>query len=127
MLSIKDSGKSYLHIAVDGELNPADYEGFVPDFESRVQARTPPVPMLIDLGPQFSGWSLAGLWEELKFDFAHAEVFGPIAIVGDKRWEKWGTELSNPFFSAEMRFFERAQRQQAERWLAEVVPGADEK
>ena len=118
MLSIEDSGTSYLHIVADGELDPTEYKEFVPAFERLVRAKTPPVPMLIDLGPQFSGWSLAGLWEELKFDVQHAEVFGPIAIVGDKRWEKWGTELSNPFFSAEMRFFEPAQRQEAERWLS---------
>ena len=123
MLSIEDTGTGYLHITADGELEPAQYDAFVPAFERLVRARTPPVPMLIDLGAQFSGWSLAGLWKELKFDAEHAEVFGPIAIVGDKRWEKWGTELSNPFFSAEMRFFEPAQRVQAERWLLEVGRG----
>ena len=42
-----------------------------------------------------------------------------MAIVGDKRWEKWGTDISNPFFGAEMRFLEPVQRQQAERWLRE--------
>ena len=127
MLSIEDSDTSYLHIIADGELDSSGYEDFVPAFESHVRSKVPPVPMLVELGPRFSGWSLAGLWEELKFDVEHAEVFGPIAIVGDKRWEKWGTELSNPFFSAEMRFFESARKQQAERWLLEVSPNPDRK
>ena len=117
VLSIEDSGLGYLHITVDGELQPSDYADFVPAFEQLVRSMSPPVAMLLELGSQFSGWSLAGLWEELKFDVEHAEVFGPMAIVGDKRWEQWGTELSNPFFSAEMRFFQLNQRQQAEQWL----------
>ncbi len=119
MLQIEDTKAGYLHISVDGELDASDYRDFVPRFEALARAKSPPLPMLIELGSQFSGWSLAGLWQELKFDLTHAEVFGPIAVVGDNRWERWGTEVSDPFFNAELRYFETAHKHRAESWLTE--------
>lgn len=72
--------------------------------------------MLIELSPDFAGWDISGLWRELKFDVRHQNQFGRIAIVGDKKWEEWGTSLSDPFFRSEMRFFEPSQRAEAEAW-----------
>ena len=77
--------------------------------------------MLIELAPDFSGWDLGGLWQDLKFDLAHKDRFGWIAIVGDKKWEEWGTKLSDLLFhSAQMCFFWPDQRTQGERWLREI-------
>ena len=36
MLSIQDSSAGHLHILADGELQPSDYESFVPAFDLRV-------------------------------------------------------------------------------------------
>ena len=45
------------------------------------------------------------------------DSFGRIAIVGDAKWEEWGTRLSDPLFRAEMKFFESSQHQVAESWV----------
>jgi hypothetical protein len=124
MLQIRESASSHLHIVVDGKVEPSDTADFVPAFERLVRSRPTPVSMLVELGPHFGGWSLAALWQELKFDVQHAEAFGPVAIVGDARWQKWATQLSNPFFSARMRFFEPAQIAHAQRWLDERAAGS---
>ncbi len=116
MLSLEDRG-GLLHIRVRGRLETEDYDRFVPLFETLVGRAPGSVPMLIELAPDFSGWSLAGLWRDARFDVKHNDRFGRIAIVGDKRWERWGTELSAPFFpGTEIRFFERGQEAAAEAW-----------
>ena len=115
MLTIEKRADGVLHIFADGQLTTDDYTDFVPRFERLAQEGRS--PMRIELGPDFSGWSVAALWRDLKFDYAHGEQFGRIAVVGDKRWEKWGTELSNPVSPGEMRFFERGQEADAEEWL----------
>ena len=69
--------------------------------------------MLIEL-KDFEGWDFKGLWADLKFDVSHQEQMDRIAILGDKRWQDWGTTLSDPFFKAELKFFETDERAAAE-------------
>ena len=123
MRNMENADQDYLRIVADGRLSTDDHNGFVPAFERELAARSGRVPMLIELGPDFGGWTAAGLLRELKFDARHAERFGRIAIVGDNRWEKWGTEVSNPFFEARMRFFESQEVSAAEAWLHEPAQG----
>ena len=73
--------------------------------------------MVIELAPDFAGWDLPGLWRDLKFDAHHQDSFGRIAIVGDAKWEEWGTKLSDPLIRAEMKFFESSQHQVAKSWV----------
>jgi hypothetical protein len=58
----------------------------------------------------FDGWALSGLWPEISFDIKHLNDFARIAIIGDKRWEATITNLAKPFTTAEIRFFELAER-----------------
>jgi len=115
MLTIERRADGVLHIVADGQLTAEDFDGFVPRFDAL--AGDGPNAMLVELGPNFSGWSLGGLWNDLKFDFRHRRQFGRIAVLGDKPWQKRVTEVSNPLFSSDMRFFELSQRDEAEQWL----------
>ena len=121
MLSIQETEQGYLGIVADGRLLAGGYDAFVPAFERAAAERDGPVAMLIELGPDFGGWTPAGMWRDAKFDARHADRFGRIAIVGDKRWQEWGTKISDPFFEAEMRFFEREDQPAAEAWLCEAA------
>lgn len=87
----------------------------MPAFERLVQ-ELGPVAMLIDV-TALEGWDAQGLWRDLRFDATHQNAFGPMAIVGDERWQGWGTKLSKPFFKAEMRFFRPEQIDGARHWL----------
>ena len=104
-----------IRMKASGTITRQDVERFVPEFE-RVVGSTGPVRMMIELD-DFQGWTFGGLWEDLKFDLGHQNDMGRIAIVGDKRWQDWGTRLSKPFFKAQMRYFDRDEFEQAEDWL----------
>lgn len=65
----------------------------------------------------FQGWQLRAFWEDVKFNIQHANDFEKIAMVGDKRWEKWMTDLMKPFTPAEIKFFELAEREKALTWI----------
>lgn len=116
MIKARDEN-GILHIQARGELSEQDYDEFVPMFESVADRKSGTVPMLIELSADFSGWDLTGLWRDLKFDIRHKDQFGRIAIIGDEKWEKWSTKLFDPFFRAEMKFFEQGQQKAAENWV----------
>jgi len=88
----------------------------VPQFERIAKREAGTLAMVVDLAPDFSGWNLGGLGRELKFDARHRESLGRIAIIGDAKWEQWGTKITDPFFHAEMKFFEPSKRRAAEDW-----------
>lgn len=67
----------------------------------------------------FEGWELKAFWEDVKFDAEHANDFEKIAMVGDKKWEKWMSDLMKPFTTAEIKFFELSDRATALRWIEE--------
>jgi len=115
MLKI-DEEKGLLRIRASGQLESSDYDDFVPRFEQLVGRKPGELPMAIELASDFAGWDLPGTWRDLKFDAHHQDSFGRIAIVGDAKWEEWGTRFSDPLIRAEMKFFEPFQRQVAENW-----------
>ena len=115
MLTIEKRSDGMLQIFADGQLTTGDCAAFVTCFEQL--ARQGPAPLRIELGPDFSGWSLAVLWRNMKLDQTNGEHFGRIAVIGDSRWEQWGTELTDAASSGQMRFFERGEEAGAEEWL----------
>lgn len=65
----------------------------------------------------FQGWELKAFWEDVKFDAQHANDFEKIAMVGEKKWQEWMTDLMKPFTEAEIKFFEMKERNTALEWI----------
>ena len=65
----------------------------------------------------FTGWNAKGLWEDLKMDLEHASNYEKIAMVGEKKWQDWITQFMKPFTSAEIRYFDVADKAAARAWI----------
>lgn len=65
----------------------------------------------------FDGWKLKAFWEDVKFDAKHANDFDKVAMVGEKKWEKWMTDLMKLFSSAEVKYFDASQKEEAVKWI----------
>jgi hypothetical protein len=115
MLTLDRTGDGILSIKASGTLTKADYDRFLPAFE-REAGTLRPMRILMDIR-EFRGWDLEGLWEELKFDYAHHGDPGRIAVVGDPTWQEMATVMAKPVFKAEMRFFHADQADHAREWL----------
>ena len=122
MIQIEHDRSEYLVIRAGGTLSKQDYEAAVPEIENALRQRAGRPLRVLILLEGFRGWEIDALWQELKFDMRHNDDFGRIAVVGDSRVQEWGTKLSKPFFDAELRYFDEAEREAAEAWLS-VAPG----
>jgi hypothetical protein len=98
-----------------GKLHDEDYRIFVPAIEAAIQANGP-VRLLILL-EDFHGWDLRAAWDDFKFDVKHFKDVERIAMVGDKKWEQWITALAKPFTAATVMYFDRAQLDDAWKWI----------
>lgn len=65
----------------------------------------------------FSGWEPRAALQDLKFDIENATELTKIAMVGTQKWQEWLTRAMKPFTSAEVRYFDLLQRQDALEWI----------
>lgn len=113
MLRIRERNGNRVVVEASGKLDESDYRDLVPQLEHVIDTRGS-LRLLVHLR-DFHGWTGKGLWEDLRFDVKHRRDFERVAIVGERKAEEIGTQLSKPIFSGEMRFFEDEARAQA--WL----------
>lgn len=104
-----------LTITASDRLTIDDYKRLLPELEELLEKHDS-VRFYIKL-ENLSGFDMEALWKEIKFDYKHKNQYGKTAIVGDKKWEKWGTKISKLFFDAEMKFFDKSQSDEAWNWV----------
>ncbi len=116
MLKELEGGK-VLEVNANGILSKNDYRNLRPAVERLIHDHGK-INVLFTMD-QFHGWSPGGLWEDLKFDARHAGDIERLALVGDKKWEKWMARFCRPFTRAEIRYFDRQQADEAHQWVVQ--------
>ena len=110
----QNDGKLLL-IHASGKLNKDDYQHFVPEFDRLVEHHGK-VRVLFEMH-DFHGWKPRAIWEDTKFDFRHYSDIERIALVGEKRWQRWMSKFCSPFTRAQIRYFDAIDEPAAEAWL----------
>ena len=114
---LPESAESILGFKLSGQLHDADYQTFVPAVDAAI-AKHGTVQLLAHFH-DFQGWDLHALWDDLKFSTAHFTKIDRIAIVGEKKWEEWMTEVCRPFTMAKIHYFDTANIAAAWSWIRE--------
>jgi len=104
-----------------GKLHDVDYQQFVPTLETILTAEGK-VRLSIQL-EDFHGCDFHAAWDHLKFSMKHFSDFERIAIMGDRRWEKWLAGLCKSFTKAKVKYFDRSEAENARKWLQENEEG----
>lgn len=115
---LEKSGHKVLTVRASGKLSKDDYEQFTPAVEQLLK-QAGKLRLLFEMH-DFHGWEAGALWEDIKFDFKHFADIERLAIVGEDTWEEWMAKFCQPFTSAEIRYFDRAQAAEARHWIAET-------
>jgi hypothetical protein len=102
---------------LSGKLHDEDYKTFVPTLEAAIAAQGK-VRLLAQL-ENFHGWDMHAAWDDFKFGMQHYHDFERIAMVGDRKWEKWMAALCKPFSKAEVRYFDASEAEAAWAWIGE--------
>ena len=102
--TIETSSPKVLGMKVCGKLHDEDYKQFVPNVEALLTAKGK-LRLLVQF-EDFHGWDLHAAWDDLKFGLRHYSDFERIAMVGDRKWEKWMANFCKPFTKAKVKYFE---------------------
>lgn len=104
-----------LELAVNGKFVDSDFQSLEPAFQRLVKQHGK-IRVLLQM-QDFHGWEGVALWDEVKFDLKHFGEIERLAMVGDKKWEQFLSAFSRPFTSADIRYFDSVELDQARAWL----------
>lgn len=65
----------------------------------------------------FAGWTLSALPKDVMESLHYARRFERIAMVGENNWQYLMSQVSKLFTSADIRYFELSQREEAKQWI----------
>ncbi len=102
-------------VRATGRLTYGDYQHFTEEMERRMRMYGR-IRVLMDL-QDFHGWDFGAAWADFTFGLKHLGHLERCAVVGDKKWEEWLTDLGKPFF--QVRYFDRSEEAKAWEWLRE--------
>lgn len=114
-VTVNTQGSNVLSIQASGKFSKEDYERFVPEVE-RLISKVGKIRILFEMR-DFHGWDTHALWEDIKFDIKHFSDVERLAMVGEKKWEEWMARFCKPFTTAAIRYFYRAQAEEARAWI----------
>ena len=115
MLSILEAEGNYIATRVTGKISKTDYQKILPIINEQLQTNEK-IRWYFEM-EDFEGWDMKGLYEEVNFDIKHSRDLEKIAMVGEKKWTEWLSDLMKPFTSAEVKHFEPAQKEEAKAWI----------
>ena len=110
----KSSGPVVGYKAV-GKVTPEDYQQLDPEIQALVD-QYDIVCLLLDM-QEFAGEEVKAWLPDLRFGHRFHDKIGKMAVVGDKRWEKWLTALVDPFYAKDAKFFHPDEMDKAWAWL----------
>jgi hypothetical protein len=113
--TIETGSPKVLGLKLCGTLHDEDYKLFVPKMETILDAEGK-IRLFVQFD-DFHGWDLHAAWDDLKFGLRHYSDFERIAMVGDRRWEKWMSSFCKPFTRAKVMYFDKADVDAAWKWL----------
>jgi len=93
-----------LGFLVSGTVTKEDYDTLVPAVATAIDAHGS-VRLLLDLTGFH--WEKVSAWaSDLRFGKEYSDKIDKMAIVGDKKWEHYLAKLAQPFYAAEVQFFD---------------------
>ena len=119
--TIETGSPKVVGLKLTGKLHDEDYRRFVPMIESILTAEGK-VRLFVQF-EEFQGWDMHAAWDDFKFALKHYSDFERIAMVGDRRWEKWMASVCKPFTKAKVKYFDRSEVDAAWTWLRQNDEG----
>lgn len=114
-LTIDTLGPRGLELDIEDKLEKDDYLNFTPLAEARIE-EFGNINLLVRLS-DFSGWSPAALWQDLKFDARHYSDVDRLALVSEDESDEWMATVSKPFTGASVKHFVVDDLDRARRWV----------
>jgi hypothetical protein len=112
---LEQSTGNTLGYKVSGTVDKGDYEVLTQGVQALVHEMGD-INVLLDV-TEFH-WEKVSAWgADLKFGHDYHNKITKMAIVGDKKWQKWASHLAAPFYAREAQYFDAEVVESAWEWV----------
>lgn len=120
---IVDLPGNVLGFTARGRVTGSDYESTIIPAVEEAFEHARKMRFLYHLGPEFTGFDVAALWDDAKLGLSHFRGWERIAVVSDKGWIRAAAKAFAFAIPAEVRVFEESELEKARTWVS-VPPNA---
>ena len=114
---MSESKGNVLGFKLIGDITKEDYKILVLEVQKLVE-KEGSISLLSDM-TQFKWVDIDAWGADFNFSRTYRNKINKMAVVGDKTWEKWLTNLVELFLSIEAKFFDPIDIEAAWKWLKE--------
>lgn len=101
-----------------GAVTAKDYETVIIPAVEALFAREKKVRFLYHLGPEFTGFEVAAMWDDAKLGLTHFTGWEKMAVVTDVAWIRITIEAFGLAMPGRVRVFRDNELADAKRWIS---------
>lgn len=105
-------------IVAKGTVDSDDYTSVIEPAVDEVLAEHDKIRLLYVLGPDFTGCTIGGAWEDGKLGMGHLTRWEMIAMVTDHEWIRHTVQLLGHLLPGKVKVFSADQMGDARAWVA---------
>lgn len=106
---------------ISGHVTGGDYDYVLTPAIDKTLEQFDRIKLLVQVGPEFKGYSLDAMWDDTKLGLRHWNGFDRIAIVTDSGWMKTGVKAMAFMMPCPVQLFPIGELDDAKRWLSESL------
>ena len=107
-----------------GTVSKEDYERVVEPLFQDARAHGHRLRFLYEFGPEFTGFTAGGAWEDAKLGLRSMRLFDGCAVVTDTAWIRESARLFRFVMPCPVRIFATGDRAEAVQWLGSLPESA---
>lgn len=104
-----------LHVVVSGKVTTEEIDE-IADAANELFHENDKINAIVEL-QEFKGYTLAAFFEDFQVGISTMNCYNKIAVVGDNKIEEFVINLTQPFISYEIRYFNHKDRDKAIDWV----------
>jgi len=112
-----DSDRNIIYMVVGDKLTNQDFDKLAPLVRQMI-AKHDKIRLYYEM-TNYKGWTFRAFWRDLYMDLKYRNKVEKIAMVGEKRWEKWLADAIRPFSGAQVRYYNHLRKEEAKQWIKE--------
>lgn len=116
---IPDLPGDALGFSAKGTVTASDYEQTIVPAVEEAFARGRKVRFLYHLGPAFTSFDAAAVWDDTVLGLKHFGSWERIAVVTDADWLRAAVQVFGLVIPGQVRVFRDSELAEAKRWVAE--------
>jgi hypothetical protein len=119
---MEDLPADILGIEAHGKLTREDYETVMVPLFAELRKQGKQARFLYRVGADFDGYTMGGVWEDLRLGMRYLRQFERCAIVSDVEWITKSAQLMGPLMPCPVKTFKGSETSQAVAWLEAAEP-----